>query len=353
MEPVRIGVIGCGTIGGKHMEAASAAEEIELTAVADLDAERARQRGEAFGVERVYDDASALLADERVEAVVLALTAGARAPVAEEAFARGKHVLLEKPAARSADELRRLIAARGELVAGSCSARLTFNEPCRVAADAVARGELGPVRSIRCRGLVPAGPPKEQTPPPWRVSRAQNGGGYLVNWGVYDLNFLFEVAGWSLSPRVALAGAWPVAPHLAAGRVHPESDGECHVSALVRCDGGEVLTIERGEFVAGRRDLAWEIAGERGALAMGMIPVGEGPAVTLYRTSPEQGVTEEPLLEAYGEDVQHAMPVRDLAAAIREGRSPCASLERALVIQEVTDAIYRSAETGEAARIEL
>lgn len=113
MESVRLGIIGCGVIGQRHLAAAAAWPGISLVAVADLREAVARETAVRFGVGQAYTDADALLADREIEGVVLALPARDRAALALRAFAAGKHVLTEKPVALDAGEVERLIAARG------------------------------------------------------------------------------------------------------------------------------------------------------------------------------------------------------------------------------------------------
>ena len=69
---------------------------------------------------------------------------------------------------------------------------------------------MGQLRVVRCRALKGAGALPQSPPPPWRLSRAMNGGGILVNWGCYDLNYLLGITGWAIEPRLALARTWGV-----------------------------------------------------------------------------------------------------------------------------------------------
>ena len=351
-DPVKLGVIGCGVIGGFHLEAAAEYDGVELAAVADVDRAKSEQRAEEFGVAKTYTNGSELLADDDIEAVVLALPTGVRTPLAFEALDCGKHVLLEKPAACCADEVRRMIELRGDRVVGVCSARYCFTDSAKAARKIVASGELGPIRVVRCRGLLGLKPiDKERIPPPWRVSHKLNGGGFLVNWGVYDLNYLLEIIDWQLKPNTVLAATWPIAPHLAAGRNDPNSDAENHVTAFILCDNGAVITFERGETMAMPEHNAWEITGERGSLRLRMLPTGDDPFVIHDTTDSQTGLSSQAVLTDPGPDVAHRMPVRDLAQAIRTRSQPMTTLEKALIIQQIVDAIYESARAGAAVKI--
>ncbi len=117
MPPVKLGVIGYGVIGSKHIAAAADSDHIDLTAVADLRRDLAEEMVRRFNAPAVYADAHEFLADPAIEAVMLDMPAFLRTPLALEAFAAGKHGLTEKPVAMDAGEVRQLLAAQGDLVA--------------------------------------------------------------------------------------------------------------------------------------------------------------------------------------------------------------------------------------------
>jgi predicted dehydrogenase len=346
-------VIGCGVIGQQHLQTAAESALIELAAVADLRLDAARAAAARFGAAAVYGAADDLLADERVEAVVLAMPAVERTPVALRAFAAGKHVLTEKPVALNARQVQELIAARGALAAGCCSSRFRFLESAAVAEAHIASGALGTLRVVRARAVIGAGAPpsgpKGSPPPEWRVSTALNGGGILMNWGCYDLDYLLGITGWSLTPRTVLAQTWAV-PAAYADYVAPGSDAETHAAALVVCEGGTVITFERAEFAAAATETAWQITGDRGSLRLQMTP-GTGREI-VHDSAEVGGVVSRTIWR--GDETM--LPTRvgvleDFARAVREGRPPKTSLEQALLVQQISDAIYASARQGGAAEI--
>jgi predicted dehydrogenase len=213
----------------------------------------------------------------------------------------------------------------------------------------VASGRVGAIREIRIVHHVPCGKPKPD-PVPWRLNKAANGGGYLANWGVYDLDYLLAVTGWTLRPEVALAQTWPIADHL-KHHIAEGSDAETHVSALIRCAGGAVINMSRGEYLATAAYSGWQIIGERGAIRQ---PVGTGDdyKVEIDGVNPDAGTRTETLWEGAADwDAPHAGPVRDFADALLEGRPPATPLEQARVVQQICDALYHSADTGGCATI--
>ncbi|HRW09910.1 MAG TPA: Gfo/Idh/MocA family oxidoreductase [Caldilineaceae bacterium] len=350
MNPVKLGVIGCGVIGSRHVAAAAASPHIELTAVADLRSDVAHSIAAQYGVGTVYGPAEELLADPAIEAVVLAMPAHIRTELALKAFAQGKHVLTEKPVAMNANEVRQLLAAKGDRVAACCSSRYHFLTATKTVTDFLATAPLGQVRLVRCRAIVPASRPNPN-PPPWRLNRSLNAGGIMSNWGCYDLDYLFGITGWRIQPQRVLAQTWTT-PAKLSHYAGPGSDAETHVAALIRCAEGITISYERAEFVAAQADLAWEIIGEEGSLRLQMTPA-PGKTHQYFQADATLGTLAGTLCRADEDHGSvHEGPVNDFARAIRSGNAPQTDLQRALVIQAVTDAIYASATSGDAVTVE-
>ncbi|GGD94138.1 oxidoreductase [Aureimonas endophytica] len=142
---VRIAVIGCGQWGQNHVR--TLAEIGALAAVADRDATKAASFAERFGVPALTPDAA--IADPTIDALVLALPAVLHGPVARQAFAAGKDVLIEKPIALDpADARASAEAARAAgrlLMVGHV---LRYHPVFQRFAALVAEGRIGRLRHI-------------------------------------------------------------------------------------------------------------------------------------------------------------------------------------------------------------
>lgn len=351
MEPVKLGVVGCGVIGPTHMAPCADSPLLELVAVADLIEDRGKAAAEKYNVPKVYREGADLVADPDVEAVVLAFPAETRTALGLHVLESGKHLLTEKPVAMNAGEVKQLIAARGELTAACCSSRFRFMEGAKQTTDYIAGGALGTLRNVRCRQVGPCGPKPDEPRPEWRLKKHRNAGGILCNWGCYDLDFLLGITGWQLEPKTVFAQTWTIPPELAS-HIAPGSDAETYYIAMVRCEGGTILSMERGEYMPCAEDAAWQVIGTQGSLKPHM--VGGNPKQVLRCSTSEEGGTVTDVLWEGDENasVTGLGPVTDFAAAIREGREPATSLDRALVVAQITDGIYASAESGQAVEIE-
>ena len=355
MQKINLGLVGLGVIGQMHLKVAATMPHVAFTAICDVRQDLAQSTATQYGITDATTDPEVLFANPDLDGVVLALPANLRTGLGVRAFAAGLHVLTEKPVAMNATEVRRLIQARDSSpkpgrIGASCSCRYHGLPSAQVVKDFVATGALGELRVVRVRAVLAAPPSPPFNPPPiWRLNKALNGGGILMNWGQYDTDYMFGVLGWRLQPKRVMARTFGnIAAY--ATYAHPDSDAETHVVAFVDCmdttTGRPVaFTYERAEFTTSATDEAWQIIGDKGTLRLWM---KEKIGKQLWFDHPTSKGTVSELLWEGDEDwsQQHGMPVADFATAIQEGHPPATSLERALTIQSMFDAIYRAAASG-------
>lgn len=110
---MNVAIVGCGLIGDKRATtlakvAASGAGKDKLVAVCDIDMGRASKLAEKHKCDAV-ESWQDIIARKDVDIVVIAVIHGELAKIADAALAAGKHVLVEKPAARWASELETLV----------------------------------------------------------------------------------------------------------------------------------------------------------------------------------------------------------------------------------------------------
>ncbi|WP_343941017.1 Gfo/Idh/MocA family protein, partial [Pseudonocardia zijingensis] len=107
---MRVGIVGAGNISGQYSASLSRLPQLQVTAVCDLQADRAAElaaRHEGATV-RTFEE---LLAADDVDAVLVLTLPATHAEVALAALAAGKHVYVEKPLAASVAEGREVVKA--------------------------------------------------------------------------------------------------------------------------------------------------------------------------------------------------------------------------------------------------
>ena len=173
-----------------------------------------------------------------------------------------------------------------------------------------------------------------------------------MNWGCYDLDYLLALFDWQLKPKWVAANMWTVPPPFEP-HVAPGSDAETHVVAFLLCDDGLTIAYERGEYMPTAPEDGWEIIGDRGSLRFRMIPE-RGKTVTFYEASTEAGVVQKVIWQGDETwDMVHEGVVNDFVQAVLERRSPATTLEQALIVQQITDAIYAAAERREPVSVQI
>ncbi|MDE0260962.1 MAG: Gfo/Idh/MocA family oxidoreductase [Bryobacterales bacterium] len=216
----RIGLIGLGNRSRAHLAAFEALGGVEVTALSDIEADRMRaaKSGPAASAE-LYTDYRELIADKRVQAVVITAPNYLHAEMAIAALRAGKDVLVEKPIGITYQEALRVAAAAaetGQILAVGMQRH--FNPVYRKIIEAVTSGEIGKPYLFalneyrgdwnpRTWGWTD---PQSGETTPWRHKR-ELAGSSLLEFSVHSYAFLHEMIGQPLSFCAATGGAmhWP------------------------------------------------------------------------------------------------------------------------------------------------
>lgn len=193
---VRFGLIGCGFISSKHIQALASCEEAKLAAVSDLQEARMEEMKQYYltmsGQEdlvKSYQDYQELLKDSTVDAVIITSSSGLHAIMAKAALLANKHVVLEKPMALSIEDSNELVAMavqqQRELMV--CH-QLRFRPIMQTIKGIIDSGKLGSlylgVASLRINRTL-----DYYTSTAWRGKWASDGG-MLINQGIHVIDLL-------------------------------------------------------------------------------------------------------------------------------------------------------------------
>jgi UDP-N-acetylglucosamine 3-dehydrogenase len=157
MRTIQYGVIGLGFFGEHHAQAAASLPQVELRGLASKQDKRRKQLMRRFSVPHGYRDYHELLADPEIDAVSIVTHVDDHAEPTIAALRAGKHVLVEKPMARTVADCERMIEAaekHGRILMVGHICR--FNPRYAVVRERVRAGELGKVVSLYARRNIPA-----------------------------------------------------------------------------------------------------------------------------------------------------------------------------------------------------
>ncbi|MBD0354651.1 MAG: Gfo/Idh/MocA family oxidoreductase, partial [Rubrobacteraceae bacterium] len=111
VEPLRVGVVGLGWAGEQHLKNYLRLPNVEVVAIAGLEEPRLHELGQRYGVPNLHRDYEEVVARDDLDAIGICAPNHLHAPVAIAALKRGKHVLCEKPLARTGVEAEGIVRA--------------------------------------------------------------------------------------------------------------------------------------------------------------------------------------------------------------------------------------------------
>jgi len=327
-RPWGVAIIGCGLIGKKR---AGALGPARLAACADVTVERARQFAASVpgGVFAAANWRDAVTRDD-VDIVVVATTNDALAEISCAALRAGKHVLVEKPAARNVAELDAVIGIareKGRLVRVGFNHR--YHPALRKAREVFKSGALGELMFVRGRyghgGRL--GYEKE-----WRANPELSGGGELIDQGVH----LIDLARWFLGD-------------------FPEVSGFAHTYFWeMPVDDNAFLLLKTAKQQAAflhvsctewKNLFSLEIYGKSAKMHVEGLGGSYGiERLTCYRMLPEMGPPETTSWEYPRGDDSWGVEFEEFLEDIRLGREPAAGLADARAALSIVEIIY--AESG-------
>jgi diketogulonate reductase-like aldo/keto reductase/predicted dehydrogenase len=339
---VKVAFVGAGSVAERYA-AGLPESSLRLTAVCDLDADRAERLAADCGTASAYDDLGAMLDAEPASLVVNLTDHAAHASVTRACLDDGRHVFSEKPLAldgETAGELVRTARERG--LALACAPENHLADAQRHAHDLLSDGRLGPVRFASATANVGRVGEWHDRPDSFLAV------GPLYDGAVYPLSLL--VAWFGQVERVRRADALDIRPgndSSADEGGHDGPEAPPHVEATVEFADGPIVALRASFYVdhRSREFYGLELHGDDGTLYLedaGALSATR-EAVTVRGGDREPTVAPHPVPER--EQPHLAGPER-LARAVERGRPTRESARRGAHVVAVCEAIERAANEG-------
>ena len=183
-------VIGCGSFARQFAESLSDARDSVELYFASRDYTRAKAYSAEFGGAGAFGSYEDAAADPRVEALYICTPHDLHLEHALLAARAKKHILMEKPIARTIEEARAIISAAADAnVRLMVAENYRFLAPVQEAKRFIESGALGQVRLIQLHEEYPFDPSS------WRNDKERNGGGVLIDGGIHKASVLAYLAG--------------------------------------------------------------------------------------------------------------------------------------------------------------
>lgn len=327
MKKVRWGILSTANIGmEKVIPAIQQSSHSEVVAIASRDLAKAQQAADQLGIAKAYGSYDALLADPEIDAIYNPLPNHLHVPMTVAATKAGKHVLCEKPIARTAAEAEGLRdCAPGRIVMEAFMIR--FHPQWLRAREIIRSGELGEVRTINALFTYfndDAGNVRNQ---------ADIGGGGILDIGCYPVTagrFLFE----SEPKRV-----------MALVDRDPQFGTDRLASVLADFGDGRQLSFTCSTQTVGEQSVT--VLGSKAKLAIAIpfnAPANERTAIAVDTGAPFDGsLARREILPACDQYTEQA---EAFAMAVLGEQTLPWGIEDAIASMKVIDAIFASEKSG-------
>lgn len=352
---LRVGIIGCGAIAvEKHLPSLQKIKEVEVVAFCNRNNEKAEMAAKDFGTadSKIYSDYKEMLKDETIDVVHVCTPNSSHGEIAIAALESGKHVMCEKPMAKTAAEAKRMLAA-----AKNSGKKLTIGYNNRFRPDsqylhkAASRGDLGEIYYAKAHAI------RRRAVPTWGVflDEEKQGGGPLIDIGTHALDLTLWMMD-NYQPESVMGSVF----HKLGKKKHAanafgswdpeEFTVEDSAFGFIKMKNGATIVLE-SSWALNSLDVdeaKCSLSGTNGGADMkdGLRIHGEDLG-KLYTTNVELDPGGVAFFE--GETESEAdLEMRLWIESILNDTDPVVKPEEAFVVTQILEAIYESAKTGKA-----
>ncbi len=334
-RPLRAGVIGCGFFAQNHLNAWQHMLDVELTAVCDVDPDKAQKAAHEFGVPAWYQDAAIMVNDVELDFMDIATTPPSHRQLVELAAHRRLPAICQKPLALDLEDAEAIAAAvKRSGIPFMVHENFRWQAPMRILRRYLEEGTIGrPFFGqiswrTGSRALFSNQPYLREQP---RLVLADMGG------------HLFDLARFFFGRPTALA--------CQVLKIHPDIAGEDVATVLLEYDGATCI-VDMSYSGRSREDLFPQtivhLEGENGALDLGphyeIIVSNRDGEVEREHVSISQYDWSVPLWDVVQDSVYQIQ--RHWVECLRAGETPENSAEENIDTYRLVEGAYDSAETG-------
>ncbi|MBU5672923.1 Gfo/Idh/MocA family protein [Paenibacillus brevis] len=352
-KKLKVAIVGCGGIANnKHLPALVKLEEVELVAFCDIVEERAEKAAKEFGTAdaKVYTDFRKLLSETDVEVVHVCTPNDSHAEITVASLESGRHVMCEKPMAKTAEQARQMLdAAKRTGKKLSIAYQNRFRSDSLYLKQLCEQGELGDIYYGKALAL------RRRAVPTWGVflDEEKQGGGPLIDIGTHALDLTLWLMD-NYEPKSVTGSVFHKLGNRenAANAFGPWNPEEFKVEdsafGFITMKNGATIALESSwalnviDFGEARTLLC----GTEGGADMndGLRLNGERMS-RLYETKVDLGSGGVAFFSGE-QETDSLREARSWVQAILEDKEPLVKPEQALVVTEILEAIYESARTG-------
>ena len=360
MRTVKVGIIGCGGIAnGKHMPSLRQVAGVEMVAFCDIVIERAEKAAKDYGTPdaKVYTDYKELLADESIEVVHVLTPNRSHADISVDALYAGKHVMCEKPMAKTAEDAKRMVEA-----AKATGKKLTIGYQHRQKASAqyakqyIEEGSVGEIYYANCYAIRRRGTPN------WGVflNEYEQGGGPIIDIATHSLDLTLYLMN-NYEPAMVLGKTHKALEHPEAGNIWgdngvsttPLEEAAC---AIIVMKNGATVMLETSWALNTDTPIeegSCRLCGSRAGLSIinNQLKINKIELDRQVNSAVELGAGGVAFYSG-GSSTPPVAEARQWIESIVNDTEPTVLPEQACVVSQILEAIYTSSKTGKAVYFE-
>lgn len=344
-KKVRAAIVGMG-IGRPNGRAISNNPRGEVVALCDLVEERMKDFAKELpGEVKFYTDYKKMCKDPDIDAVFVGTPNQWHVPIALEAVKNDKHVMVTKPLADSERTAAKLVeAAEAARVVNMMSLSTRFAQECRYLGELANEGYFGEIYYARARSIRRSGIPA------WNLGFIQKGGGAFRDMGVHALDAVWwvmgmpepvgvvGVAGAKFGPRGL--GYWDFSTP--SKEIYQQYAADDYAGGFIRFENNVGLQVESFWASHQPEDFQIELFGTEAG--------GRLSPVTLYST--KYGTAQNTEVKLPRGSSPWDSIANHFIECILDGVECQAPLRHGLIVQQMMEAVLRSAETGREVRLD-
>ena len=355
-KEIRVGIVGAnakaGWAGVSHVPAVNALPGVKLASVATLDEESAREAAEAFGAERWFSDPLAMIDDDRIDVITIAVNVPAHRKLVLAALNAGKAVYCEAPLGRNVAEAEEMASAAGSLHT-AIGLQGRHNPAVRRAAELIASGKIGrPLSASVVSTTVGFGP---EMPSSYDIfNKKSSGADLLTITAGHTMDTLEAVLGPVMEVDARTETVWPVVRLADTGEQSSRETAD-HVGLVGKTRSGALFTAHiHGGVVPEDARFVFEVRGSEGWLSLsGGHPYGfQAGSPALHSSVGFAPPAESAVSGGFmGAAINIGEVYASLARDIHAGTHSTPGFAHALHNTRLMEAVTRAAERGERQKI--
>ena len=301
MGKFKVGIVGCGLIGKKRADNLAGSE---LVIVADKDEEKAKELSSEHNCKHSTDYMDVINSDADI--VIVSTSNDVLVEVALAAVKNGKHILLEKPCARNAEEFKKLLdAAEGKNIKIKTGYNHRYHPAILKAKELIEKKEFGELMYIRARYGHGGRPGYDKE---WRAKKEISGGGEMLDQGCHliDLGRMF-LGDFEDAKGYCKTYFWNM-------------DVEDNCFALLKTKKGQIMQLH-ASWTEWKNLFSFEIFCRNAKLEITGLGRSYGTeTLIVYKMKPEMGIPDKEVFTFEDEDVSWQQDFEALVQAIENNR---------------------------------